>query len=165
MRTIVPLAILVLTACADVSPPTAPAIGAPSFSGGATHVAGSFFAVAACQADIGYNIRFGGPRVLVRHVAGTDTTLSFGTQELEGWRLPETTFDQTTVDFTVLGGAEIFNIKRDADGTLQVRIHQGTLVFRSLTGNFTVIARHVIRIVPGQDAPVNQWNCRLGGRP
>ncbi|MEO5824654.1 MAG: hypothetical protein ABIR59_02100 [Gemmatimonadales bacterium] len=164
MRTIIPLAILVLTACSDVSPPTAPPTVEPAFSGAATRVEGTFFGVASCQADIGYNIRFGGPRVLVRHVSGTDTTLSFGTQDFIGWRLPETTFDQTTVDFTVLGGAEMFNVKREPDGTLQVRIHEGTLIFRSVTGNYTVIARHVIRIVPGQDDPVNQWSCRIAGR-
>lgn len=163
MRATLAFPLLVLTACADASAPTALAPGEPSFSTAATHVEGPFFAVAACQADIGYGIRFGGPRVLVRHVAGPDTTLSFRTQDFQGWQLPETTFDQTTVDFAVLGGAEMFNIKRETDGTLQVRIHEGTLVFASLTGDYKVIARHVIRTVPGQSVATNRWNCRLGG--
>jgi hypothetical protein len=163
MRTVAALALLIFTACTDVAPPTAPVEGPVSLSSGATHLEDTFFAVAACLADIGYDIRFGGPRVLVRHVAGTDTTLSFRTQAFEGWQLPEVTFDQTTVDFSVLGGAEMFNIKRATDGTLEVRIHEGTLVFVSLADGSKVIARHVIKVVPGQSVPVSQWICRLVG--
>lgn len=160
---VITVGLLVTAACADVTPPTATAPGAPLLASAAGHFEGPFFAVATCQADIGYAIRFGGPRVMVRHVSGTDTTLSFRTQEFQGWQLPETTFDQTTVDFDVLGGAEMFNIKREADGTLEVRIHEGTLVFRSLAGGFRVIARHVIRTVPGQSGTINQWNCAAVG--
>lgn len=163
MRTILIVTVLILTACADLTRPVAPEIGAPSFSAAAEHLAGSFFAVAACNADIGYDIQFGGPRVLVRHVAGSDTTLSFRTQDFQGWTLPETVFDQTTVDFEVLGGAEMFNIKREPGGALEIRIHEGTLVFSSIAGDHTVIARHVIRTIPGNGPTVNQWNCRLGG--
>ncbi len=158
------LALLVLTGCAgDRATAPSPTSQAPAFSAGATHTEDTFFATAACAGDIGFNIRFGGPRVLVRHVAGTDTTLSFRTQEFQGWRLPETTLTQATVDFSVLGGAEMFNIKRDDDGTLKVRIHEGTLVFAALDGSFKVVARHIIRVVPGRGAVVNEWRCRIVG--
>jgi hypothetical protein len=165
IRTIAPLAPLALTvlaACQDAAPPTSADAG-PSLLAAATHVEDVFFATAACQADIGFDIRFGGPRVLVRHVSGTDTTLSFRTQDFQGWRLPETTFDGTTVDYAVLGGAEMFNIKRADDGTLVVRIHEGTLVFESFAGSERIIARHVIRTVPGQGPVVNGWSCRRIG--
>ena len=160
--------LLLLAGCADhpaaPSPvPSSPVPSSPVRSAGATHTNDTFFATAACQADIGYNIRFGGPRVLVRHVAGTDTTLSFRTQEFQGWRLPETTFTQATVDFEVLGGAEMFNIKRDDAGALHVRIHEGTLVFAALDGSAKVVARHIIRVNPGRGAMVNEWRCRVVG--
>ncbi len=161
-RTVLPIGIVVLTACTDLPPATAPAHEAPSFSSGASHVEDTFFATAMCAPAIGYNIRFGGPRVLVRHVTGTrDTTFMFRTHAFQGWRLPETVFDGTTVDFSVRGGAEMFNIKRAEDGTLEVRIHEGTLIFQSISGDDMVIARHVIRTVPGQSVTMNQWNCRL----
>ena len=129
----------------------------------ATHVEDSFFAVAQCMSDLGFEIRFGGPRVMVRHVSGTDTTLSFRTQQFQGWRLPETTFNQTTVDYAVLGGAEMFNIKRADDGTLHVRIHEGTLIFQSLTTGEKIVARHVIRVLPKQGTVENTWHCRAVG--
>ena len=162
LRTLAPLAPLALTVlahCGDAAPPAGLDSG-PSLLAAATHVDDVFFATAACQADIGFNIRFGGPRALVRHISGTDTTLSFRTQDFQGWRLPETTFDGTTVDYAVLGGAEMFNIKRADDGTLAFRIHEGTLVFESLVGRERLIARHVIRTVPGQGTVVNAWSCR-----
>lgn len=165
------LCLLLLPACGDNSLPTvfgqtarlAANVGPSPASGGATHTEGQFFAMAACADDIGFNIRFGGSRVLVRHVAGEDTTLSFRTQDFQGWKLPETTFDQTTVDYDVLGGAEMFNIKRDESGALQVRIHEGTLVFESLDGSHKVVARHTIRTVPGQGTMVDDWRCRIIG--
>lgn len=158
------LALATLAACAG-DPGTAPSPDrrAPVMSGAATHTENTFFTTAACAADIGFSIRFGGPRVVVRHVAGTDTTLSFRTQEFQGWRLPESSFTQATVDFDVQGGAEMFNIKRDASGALEVRIHEGTLVFAALDGSFKVVARHIIRIVPGQGPTVNEWRCRIVG--
>ena len=99
----------------------------------------------------------------MRHVHGADTTLAFRTQQFQGWRLPETTFNQSTVDFHVLGGAEMFNIKRDESGALEVRIHEGTLVFAALDGSYKVVARHIIRIVPGQGQMANEWRCRIIG--
>lgn len=157
-------ALVSLAACAgDRATAPAGASTAPLRSGAATHTEDRFMATAACAADIGYNIRFGGPRELVRHVAGTDTTLSFRTQAFQGWRLPETAFTQATVDFSVQGGAEMFNIKRDDAGALQVRIHEGTLVFAALDGSFKVVARHVIRFVPGQGLMADGWRCRVVG--
>ncbi len=160
----IPVLLLLLSACGEATRPVAGPSDAP-LAARATHTADTFFATAACAADIGFDIRFGGPRVLVRHVAGTDTTLSFRTQEFQGWRLPETTFNQSTVDFTVLGAAEIFNIKRDESGALQVRIHEGTLVFEALDGSYKVVARHIIRFVPGQGLMANEWRCRIVGTP
>ena len=156
------LALVALAGCA-ADRGTAPVSTAPVFSGGATHTTDTFFATAACQADIGYNIRFGGPRELVRHVSGTDTTLSFRTQAFQGWRLPETAFTQATVDFEVLGGAEMFNIKRDDAGALHVRIHEGTLVFAALDGSAKVVARHIIRDLPGDAPVISTWDCRRTG--
>ena len=164
MRKVILLVLAAGTACVDAVSPALEQSGSPTFSAGATHTEGTFFATAACAADLGFNIRFGGSRELVRHISGTDTTLSFRTQEFQGWQLPETTFDQSTVDYAVLGGAEMFNIKRESDGTLDVRIHEGTLVFSSLTSDQKIVARHVIRTVPGAGTMVNQWTCRLTGR-
>jgi hypothetical protein len=149
-------------ACQNTSPTDLPAAEAPLLAR-ATHVEDTFFSTATCTADLGYDIRFGGPRSLVRHVSGTDTTLAFRTQEFQGWRLPETTFDQTTVDYAVLGGAEMFNIKRADDGTLQVRIHEGTLVFESTSTGEKIVARHVIRVLPSQGEVLNEWQCRSVG--
>lgn len=159
-----PLALLALLACTDVTGgPTGPRVGGQAPHASATHVSDVFFATAACRADLGYDIRFGGSRELVRHVAGTDTTLSFRTQAFDGWRLPETVFTAATRDYVVLGGAEMFNIKRADDGTLEVRIHEGTLVFQSLTTGEKIVARHVIRTQPGQGTMVNGWSCREVG--
>lgn len=156
------LALASLAACGDAVSPALETIQSASVLN-ATRIEDTFFATAACQADLGYNIRFGGPRTLVRSVDGTDTTISFGTQAFQGWQLPEATFDQSTVDYAVLGGAEIFNIKRADDGTLDVRIHEGTLVFRSLTTGEKIVARHIIRFNPGQGEMVNTWSCREVG--
>ena len=174
-RPAAPLLALILAAC-TVEAPSAPALRAgdglhaqlvngAGAGAGAEHVRDSFFATAACGGDIG-SIRFGGPRVMVRKVAGNDTTLSFRVQEFQGWQMPETVFDQSTVDYTVLGGAEMFNIKREGDGYMapvQVRIHNGTLVFRSLTDGSKIVARHIIRDLPGDQPILSTWECRRTG--
>lgn len=152
-----------LAACDDVPSPVAPVDpgAAPLFNSGATITEGDFFATAACSADIGFDIHFGGHRVLVRHVSGNDETFSFRTQDFRGWRMPETTFNDETVDFDVVGGAEMFNIKRNEDDSFHVRIHQGTLVFQALEGDDRVLARHVIRHNPGHGEMVSEWSCKL----
>lgn len=167
------VSLAIVTAC-TAEPPSAPVRQAPDAprlalgsgaAGPAEHVVDQFFATAACGGDIG-SIRFGGTRVMVRNVSGNDTTLAFRAQAFQGWQLPETVFDQRTVDYEVLGGAEMFNIKREGDATngpIVVRIHNGTLVFRSLTDGSTIVARHIIRDLPG-DAPVlSVWDCRRTG--
>ena len=65
--------------------------------------------------------------------------------------------------FQVLGCAEMYNGKGDESGVLRVRIQEGTLVFAALDGSYEVVARHVIRHVPGQTATISQWNCRIVG--
>lgn len=157
------LTIVLLQACAaDSATAPADAPQPPVSLSPATHTDDTFFAVAACAADIGYNIRFGGPRTLVRHVSGNDETFSFGTQDFQGW-IGSAPYTQADVDFEVLGGAEMFNIKRDETGAFQIRIHQGTLVFAAVDGSVKVVARHVIRLVPGQQTPVSNWQCRITG--
>ena len=173
-RPAAPLLALVLAAACTTESPSAPSfrpgdeVHARRVSGAggpAEHVVDSFFATAACGGSIG-SIRFGGPRVMVRKVAGNDTTLSFRVQEFQGWQMPETVFNQSTVDYTVLGGAEMFNIKREGDGYMapvQVRIHNGTLVFQSLTDGSKIVARHIIRDLPGDQPVLNTWECRRTG--
>lgn len=127
----------------------------------------SFHAVAQCSADIGFDILFGGDRVLLTQVT-TDrsgkkhTTLHFRTQDFKGWRMPEPTPPTSAPDFDVQGGAEMFAIQTDAEGTVRIRIHQGNLVFESLSDDSRVVAHHTIRQVPGTD-PVSFWSCRIGG--
>lgn len=154
-------ALLALTAlaCSDTSAPELAAVKSTAALS-ATRTEDVFFTTAMCMTDLGFNIRFGGPRTLVRHVNGGDTTLSFGTQAFQGWRLPETIFDASTVDYAVLGGAEMFNIKRADDGTLEVRIHEGTLVFRSLATGERIVVRHIIRFNPALGQMVSTWSCR-----
>lgn len=77
-------------------------------------------------------------------------------------------------EYDVLGGAEMFAIQDavlNPDGSLNLSrsiaesdivIHQGTLVFRNREDGSQVVARHVIRKVPGKDATVNEWRC--GGK-
>lgn len=164
--------LVLLAACGDVTRPAPGATDRPlavpvaaTASAGATHTEGLFFARAACANDIGYDIHFGGPRVLVEHVSPKGITRSFGTQDFRGWLVPVTAanYQQLTPTFEVLGGAEMFNIKPDENGVLQTRIHQGTLVFAAMDGSYKVIARHIIRNVPGQSTGVNTWQCRLVG--
>lgn len=152
-----------LGGCADAPSPVEP--GAvqepPRVSSGAAITETEFFATAMCAADIGFDIYFRGQRVLVRHVSGNDETFSFRTQDFMGWRMPESVFTGETADFDVVGGAEMFNIKRNEEGSFHVRIHEGTLRFESLTGTETVLARHSIRLNPGQGEMVSEWRCKL----
>lgn len=95
-------------------------------------------------------------------------TRSFRTKEMTGTGLISGS------EYDVLGGAEMFAIQDavlNPDGSLNLSgslaesdivIHQGTLVFRNRSDGDQVVARHVIRKVPGQDVTVNEWRC--GGR-
>jgi len=76
--------------------------------------------------------------------------------------------------YDVIGGAEMFAIQDavlNANGSLNlprsiaesdIVIHQGTLVFQSRTDGSRVVARHIIRKVPGSDTIINEWKC--GGK-
>lgn len=76
--------------------------------------------------------------------------------------------------YDVIGGAEMFAIQDavlNANGSLNLSrsiaesdivIHQGTLVFQSRTDGSRVVARHIIRKVPGSDTTINKWIC--GGK-
>ena len=77
---------------------------------------------------------------------------------------------ETGTVYDVLGGAEMFAIKDVVftNGSLNLSqsisesdivIHQGTLVFQSRTDNSKVVARHIIRKVPGQDTTISKWIC------
>lgn len=73
--------------------------------------------------------------------------------------------------YDVTGGAEMFSVKNavlNSNGTLNlpssltesdIVIHEGTVVFVSRTDRSRVVARHVIRKVPGSDTILNEWIC------
>ncbi len=73
--------------------------------------------------------------------------------------------------YDVIGGAEMFSIKNavlNSDGILNlpaslsesdIVIHQGTVIFVSRTDGSRVVARHIIRKVPGTDTIINHWVC------
>lgn len=170
MQRTLSLAAIVLSAsaCGDTPAPTEliqP--DAPLFSTAPAVTTAPFYAVAQCGADIGFDILFGGERVLLSHVTEDasgkkHTTLQFRTQEFEGWMTPETNPPTSDPDFDVQGGAEMFAIQTDAAGNVTVRIHQGNLVFESLSDDTRVVAHHTIREVPGQGT-VSFWSCRIVG--
>jgi hypothetical protein len=171
-RTILPALLAAIAACGDVSQPTMPTDRAmlgpsqPSLAWSAvTRTTAPFIARATCTADIGFDIWFGGMRELRDHSSSTSRSQSFVTKDFSGWLTAVTTstYQSVAPTFEVLGGAEIFNFKLDENGVLAVRIHEGTLVFAALDGSYKVVARHVIRNVPGQDATISQWNCRIVG--
>lgn len=77
----------------------------------------------------------------------------------------------TGAEYDVLGGAEMFAIKDavlNANGTLNlgesiaesdIVIHQGTLVFVNREDGSKVVARHIIKKIPGSETTVNEWRC------
>ena len=171
-RSALPALFAVATACSDVTQPGTPSVrGAlspnePAFaSSTVTRTTAPFIARATCTADIGFDIWFGGMRELREHTSSTSRSQSFITKDFQGWLTPVTTSTYQSVApfFDVLGGAEMFNWKPDESGVLRVRIHEGTLVFSALDGSHKVVARHVIRDVPGQTTTISQWNCRIVG--
>lgn len=130
----------------------------------------TFTATAAVAYCYGENIRFTGT-IQNRITKTTDAsgevhfTRSFSTKDMTAVGVT------TNTQFDVLGGAEMFAVKDGVflpDGSLNVSasltdsdilIHQGTLVFQSQDGS-KLVARHVIRKVPGQETPVSKWECQ-----
>ena len=132
----------------------------------------TFRATAEIESCHGENIQFTG--IIQNRVSKTidargvvHYTRSFITRGMTG------TGVNSGKEYDVLGGAEMFAIKDavlNEDGSLNLTksiaesdivIHQGTLVFRSRVDGSKVVARHVIRKVPGQKT-VSEWRC--GGR-
>lgn len=129
-----------------------------------------FSAVAAIGYCHGENIAFGG-MIQNRVSKTTDAneqvhyTRSFTARGMTGTG----TVHGTVYD--VIGGAEMFAVKNpvftatgmlDVSGSLaqsDILIHQGTLVFQSRTDGSRVVARHIIRKVPGKNEYVNKWVC------
>ena len=167
MRTLAPLvpfalALSALAACADATQPRV--AGAERFDGTAanatTTITSTFIARADCVADLGYSIWFGGTRVMRESVQGGSVTRSFVVNDFRGWNTAVTaaTYQSVAPFYSVSGGAEMFNIKVGV-----TRIHEGTLVFVALDGSTRVVARHIIRNVPGQETGISTWECREVG--
>jgi hypothetical protein len=131
----------------------------------------TFTATAAVAYCYGEDIRFSGTiqnRVTKTSDAKGEVhyTRSFATKDMTAVGVT------TNTEFDVLGGAEMFAVKDpvlSATGTLNVAgslsesdilIHEGTLVFQSLEDGSKLVARHIIRKVPGQDVPVSKWECQ-----
>lgn len=112
----------------------------------------TFTAVALIEYCHGESIRFTG-------------TIENRTKEMTGTGLKSGT------EYDVLGGAEMFAIKDavlNPNGSLNLAeslthsdivIHQGTLVFRNQEDGSIVVARHIIRKVPGSSTTINEWKC------
>lgn len=129
-----------------------------------------FSAIAVIGYCHGENIAFGG-LIQNRVSKTTDTngqvhyTRSFSARGMTG------TGVITGTEYDIIGGAEMFAIKNpvfNAQGMLNIPeslaesdilIHQGTLVFQSRTNGSKVVARHIIRKVPGKEEYVNKWVC------
>lgn len=146
-----------------------PHISSASSSTSITEI--TFTAVAGVAYCYGEDIRFTGTiqnRVTKTSDAsgGVYFTRSFSTKNMSGVGVT------TNTAFDVLGGAEMFAIKDpvfNADGSLNISaslsesdilIHEGTLVFQSLEDGSKLVARHIIRKIPGQDVPVSKWECQ-----
>lgn len=118
----------------------------------------------------GENIAFGG--IIQNRVSKTTDangqvhyTRSFSARGMTG------TGVITGTEYYIIGGAEMFAIKNpvfNAQGMLNIPgslaesdilIHQGTLVFQSSIDGSKIVARHIIRKVPGKDEYVNKWVC------
>lgn len=132
-----------------------------------------FAAIAMISKCHGENIAFSG--IIQNRVSKTTDangqvhySRSFRTRGLTGTGMT------TGTEYDVIGGAEMFAIKNpvfNAQGMLDIAgslaesdilIHQGTLVFQSRTDGSRVVARHIIRKVPGKDDYVSKWEC--GGK-
>lgn len=132
-----------------------------------------FSAIAMISECHGENIAFSG--IIQNRVSKTTDangqvhySRSFSTRGLTGIGMT------TGTEYDVIGGAEMFAIKKpvfntqgmlDISGSLaesDILIHQGTLVFQSREDGSRVIARHIIRKIPGKDEFVNTWEC--GGK-
>ncbi len=113
------------------------------------------------------NIRFGGMIENKVHVSTNDNGNHYSRQFVAKGM---TGIGVITGDvYTVIGGSEMFSIKNavfNQNGSLNlllslsasdILIHQGTLVFES--DSRKIVARHVIRKVPGREEIINEWIC------
>ncbi|MBC6609041.1 hypothetical protein H8B13_19640 [Hymenobacter sp. BT188] len=174
-RAMLVVASLLATACRDpletIAPaaPTAPAMVQNGSEQGATHESVFFSAIALIRECYGEDIAFSG---LIEQVVKSTVdksgrvhyTRHFGVKGLTGvGRTSGLLYD-------VVGGAEMFNVQDahfNPNGTIdlarsRIVVHQGTLVFVRQSDGSRVVARHIIRKVPGSDEVVNTWVC--GGR-
>lgn len=148
------------------------AVSTSAASTGTTIGEMEFTAVAQIQYCHGEDIRFTG--TIENRVSKTADargvihyTRSFRTKGMTGMGLI------SGDKYDVLGGAEMFAVQDavlNPDGTLNLAgslaesdivIHQGTLVFRNREDGSQVVARHVIRKVPGRET-ISEWRC--GGK-
>lgn len=116
----------------------------------------------------GENIEFSGEianltKTTVDKQGNIHYTRVFRAKNLKGKGKIGDTYTGTT--YLVQGGAEMFSIHSDeGDGlTLdesRIYIHSGTLVFVNQEDGSRVVARHVIRKVPGQGIMENEWKCQ-----
>ncbi len=168
-----------LIACTSGSEPAGPArllAGGPTLATTAAHATVSHFqttftATALCGAPIG-DIRFSGIIEGVDHTTvdargETHRTRAFRVQGVSGWLLPETVFDATTVDFRVIGGAEMLSWNTQVGqvpGVGAQSIHAGTLVFDPINGGAKVVAHHSIRYVENAQGEIvvnyTAWRCQ-----
>lgn len=148
-----------------------PAFAATPARATVTHFQTTFTATALCGAPIG-DIRFSGIVEGVDHTTvdargETHRTRAFRVKGVSGWLLPETVFDQTTVDFVVIGGAEMLSWNTQVGqvpGVAAKSIHAGTLVFSPITGGAKVVAHHSIRYVENGQGEIvlnfSAWSCQ-----
>ncbi len=167
---------LSLVACSMAEPVSpvpgdAPALSAVPAGQTIVHFQTTFTATALCGSPIG-DIRFSGLIEGVDHTTVDDRgethrTRSFRVQGLSGWLLPETVFDETTVDFRVKGGAEMLNWNTQSGqvpGVAARSMHAGTLVFDPINDGPKVVAHHSIRYVENAQGDIvvsfSDWRCR-----
>ena len=93
-------------------------------------------------------------------------TRQFRVKGVSGWSLPETVFDVTTVDFYVIGGAEMLSWNTQVGqvpGVAANSIHAGTLVFDPIHGGAKVVAHHGIRYLENANGEIvveySAWRC------
>lgn len=148
------LASVALSACAEPSSLLEPE--GPQFSGAPVRETITFAATALCGPDTGEHIAFGG--VIENQVhETTDARGKVHRHRIFRARGMTGTGVSTGTAYDVIGGAEMFSWQFDEQGQLRILIHQGTLVFA--TADHQIIARHIIRTVPGRET-LNTWVCR-----
>jgi hypothetical protein len=149
-------AALALPACSD-QPASVLEPVTPAFSRAPDRQTISFAATAQCGPDTGENIAFGGTIENQVHEM-TDATGKIHRHRVFRTRGMTGTGVVSGTQYNVVGGAEMFSWQFDGDGNQRILIHEGTLVFQ--TSDHRIVARHVIRNVPGQDGVLNTWACQ-----